>query len=64
MPNIAVIKNGKVVNTIVSTMEFAQSLGFDFVIDITDLSVGIGWDYIDGVFISPPPPEIVTPPNT
>ena len=64
MPNIAVIKNGKVVNTIVSTMEFAQSLGFDYVIDITDLSVGIGWDYNDGVFISPPPPEIVTPPNT
>jgi hypothetical protein len=63
MPSIAVIKDGKVVNTIASTLEFAQTLGFDQVVDVTNLGVGIGWGYLDGEFIAPPPPEI-TVPNT
>ena len=27
-------------------------------VDITDLSIGIGWDYIDGEFIEPAPPYV------
>ena len=61
MPTIAVITNGKVVNTIASSLEFAQTLGFDCVVDVTNQGVGIGWEYLDGEFIAPPPPELTIP---
>jgi hypothetical protein len=46
MPNFAVIENGKVVNAVVSDADFAAENGW---VELT--SGGIGWDYIDGVFV-------------
>ena len=56
--DIALIKNGKVENIIVADFDFAQKLGYEKVIDVTNKKVGIG-DTWDGVnFI---PPEITVP---
>jgi hypothetical protein len=46
MANYAVVENGKVVNAVVSDADFAAENGW---VELT--SGGIGWDYIDGVFV-------------
>jgi len=46
MSNYAIIENGKVVNAVVSDADFAAENGW---VELT--SGGIGWDYINGVFV-------------
>lgn len=47
-----VIENGKVINTIeVASLDFIPNL-----IEATE--GGIGWDYVDGILIPPPQPQI------
>lgn len=46
MANYAIIENGKVVNAVVSDADFAAANGW---VELT--AGGIGWDYIDGVFV-------------
>lgn len=59
MPNYAIIKNGKVVNTVVSEADYAAEQGW---VELTG-SAGVDWDYIDGQFVdNRPVPEVVTPP--
>lgn len=57
MAKIALIKNGSVVNTIISDVGLAESLpGYDAAIDISEIpDIGIGWGYSDGVFAAPAP---------
>lgn len=53
---IACIKDGLVENIIVSSDEFAQTLGFDQVVNVTNITtlVDIGMKYENGVFLLPP----------
>ncbi|WP_316391279.1 hypothetical protein [Citrobacter farmeri] len=53
--NIALIKNGIVVNTIIcESVEMASELYPDFVvIDIDDVDAGIGWSYDGSAFTAP-----------
>lgn len=55
----ALIENEIIINTIVATSSFADFISkqYEAVIDITQYSPrpGIGWKYIDGIFISPQP---------
>lgn len=53
MSRIALIRNGVVENVIEADMEFAQSLGFDAVVE-TDVAAP-GWGYAGGEFIAPVP---------
>lgn len=55
MSRIALIRNGVVENVIEAGMEFAQSLGFDAVVE-TDVAAP-GWGYAGGEFIAPPTPD-------
>jgi len=58
MPNYAIVKNGKVINTVVSEPDYAATQGW---ISLSG-SAGIGWDYANGEFIdNRPVPEIVAP---
>jgi hypothetical protein len=58
MPNYAIIKNGKVVNSVVAEEDYAQTQGWVALPD----GAGIDWDYVDGQFIdNRPVPEVVTP---
>lgn len=50
---IALIDGGVVKNVIVSSVEFAESLGFELAIDVTGKGVGIDWRYSDGCFTDP-----------
>ena len=49
--NIALIKNNLVENIIVSTLDFANTLGYEQVIDVTDKNCSIGDSYINNEFI-------------
>ena len=53
---IACIKDGLVDNIIVCDDAFAQTLGFDQVINVTNTTatVNIGMKYENGVFLMPP----------
>jgi len=51
---IAIIKNGKVDNIIVADIDFGEKLGYEKVIDVTDIEVGIGYIYnVDSTFSHP-----------
>jgi hypothetical protein len=61
MANYAIIKDGKVINTVVAEADYAATQGW---IELTG-SAGIDWDYIDGQFVdNRPQPEVVTPAPT
>jgi hypothetical protein len=47
MKSYAVIENDKVVNVVVADEYFAQEQGL---VEITS-GAGIGWDYINGIFV-------------
>lgn len=47
MAKYAVVKNEKVINTVLSDHDFAESMGWI----LCGPEVGIGWDYLNGVFI-------------
>lgn len=53
---IACIKDGLVENIIVSSDEFAQTLGYDQIVNITNITtlVDIGMKYENGMFLMPP----------
>ena len=51
--NYAIIKDQVVVNTAVADSQYAQEQGW---IELTD-GAGIGWGYINGQFVPPPPPD-------
>lgn len=53
----AIIENQTVVNVAVANPEFAQSQGW---IEIVG-NAGIGWGYINGQFIEPPPKPLPVP---
>lgn len=53
--NIALINNKIIENIIVSNLEFASSLGYEEILDVTNLKTGIGWINIDNVWTSPNP---------
>jgi len=55
--NIALINNGIVDNIIVATLEFAEQLGYEQVVDVTDISCSIGWLYDGSTLSEPPAPE-------
>ena len=55
--NIALINNGIVDNIIVATLEFAQQLGYQQVVDVTDIYCSIGWLYDGSTLSEPPAPE-------
>ena len=55
MSRIALIKNNLVENVIEADMEFAQTLGFDAVVETDVAAPGRGYD--GGEFITPPTPE-------
>ena len=55
--NIALINNGIVENIIVADLEFAEQLGYEQVIDVTDVFCSIGWLYDGTTFSEPPTPE-------
>lgn len=56
--NYALVKDGEVVNVIVTSAEFAASLeGYDEVLDVTDTAVSKGWGRENGEWIAPPQPE-------
>ena len=56
----AKIENGIVVNTIVAEADFAAEHGL---VPLQDRA-GVGWSYVDGVFISPPSlePDVLSTP--
>lgn len=53
---IACINNGIVETIIISSDEFAQTLGFDQVVNVTNITtlVDIGMKYENNVFLMPP----------
>lgn len=52
----AIIENNIVVNVTIASAEFAQSQGWILMPEYVDgMAVGIGWGYVDGEFIPPPP---------
>lgn len=51
--NYAIIQNEVVVNITVADQQFAQEQGW---VELTG-STGIGWGYVDGQFVPPPPPN-------
>lgn len=54
----AIIEKDIVVNVAIATPEFAQEQGWVSMPDYVDgQAVGIGWGYVDGVFIPPPAPD-------
>jgi hypothetical protein len=58
MKTYAQIENGKVVNTVVASDEFASQQGW-----VLCEYGGIDWDYINGQFVdNRPKPEVVAPP--
>lgn len=62
MKNYAIIKNGKVVNTVVAEADYAETQGWI----VCSEEAGIDWDYINGQFIdnrpkSPEPPPLPVP---
>lgn len=60
MLKYAIIENEKVINIVVSDLEYAESQGWV----VCPENAGIDWDYIDGEFVdNRPVPEIVTPPS-
>lgn len=67
MNRIALIKNGVVENIIVSTLDFALTLGYETAVDVTALfqdedpvNPERGWTYAEGVFAPPPAPPVLT----
>lgn len=61
--NIALINNRIVENIIVADLEFAEQLGFEQVIDVTDVFCSIGWLY-DGTTFTEPILPIIEPIKT
>ena len=60
--NIALINNNKVENIIVAdSLDFANELGFDEVINTEGIAIGIGWERQGGIFVDPfsTPSEII-----
>jgi len=58
MPNYAVVENGKVVNMCVASPSDIKPDNW-----ILCESGGIGWDYVNGIFVdNRPAPEVVIPP--
>jgi hypothetical protein len=51
--NYAIIENQIVVNTAVAEPQYAQEQGW---VELTG-DAGIGWGYVDGQFVPPPPPN-------
>lgn len=49
---IAILKDGVVENIVVGSDEWASSLA-DETVNVTDVQVGIGWQYVNGEFITP-----------
>ena len=49
----AIIENQVVVNMAIADPEYAQSQGW---VEATD-DISIGWGYVDGQFVEPPPPD-------
>lgn len=47
---VALIRNGYVENIILSSLWFAQLLGYDAAIDVTGMDVDIGDAYANGIF--------------
>jgi hypothetical protein len=57
--NYSIIENNKVVNTVISEVDFADKQGWVLLPD----GVGIDWDYVDGEFVDNRPiPEVVATP--
>jgi hypothetical protein len=56
MANFAVVTNGIVSNIIVAKdLKTAEKATDDLCIALTDTIIaGVGWTYVDGVFIAPP----------
>ena len=54
--NYAIIENQVVVNAVVADPQYAQEQGWVELIG----GAGIGWGYIDGQFVPPPPPDYST----
>jgi hypothetical protein len=57
MPNFAIIKNGKVVNTAVAEADYAAEQGWLALPD----NAGIGWDYVNGQFVNNLPAPVAPP---
>jgi len=55
---IALINNGIVENIIAAELDFAEQLGFEQVIDVTDIFCSIGWLYDGSTFTEPKQPEV------
>ena len=56
MKTMALIRDGVVANIAKWDGVSEWNPGEEFMmVDATDVSVGIGWVYVDGVFIAPPP---------
>jgi hypothetical protein len=51
--NYAIIENQVVVNAVVAEPEYAQEQGW---VELTS-DAGIGWGYVNGQFVPPPPPN-------
>lgn len=58
MVKIALIRSGIVDNVIVSDLAFAQTLGYDAAVDVSNQRVAPGYLWNGSVF-SPPPPDPV-----
>lgn len=57
MSNIALINGGIVENIIVADIGFASGLGYELVVDVTDMAQAvIGASYFDGIFTPPEEP--------
>ena len=61
MKHFAIIENQVVVNVAIA----ASPLAYNWV-DLTDMTPepGVGWGYVDGVFVEPPAPPAVVEPAT
>jgi len=55
---IALINNRIVDNIIAADLEFAEQLGYEQVVDVTDISCSIGWLYDGTTFTEPKQPEV------
>ena len=59
MPNFAIIKDGKVVNTVVAEFEHAAKQGWELIPEGS--LAGIGWDHINDQFVDNRPAPVAPP---
>lgn len=57
----ALIKNNKVESIIVADEDFVTSLqGYDSIVNVDGVEVGVGWEYVNKEFKRPVVPEVLT----